>query len=84
MARDFYLVVTDAPGAQAYPITATTFILAPRHPGGFSHPKEQALRRLFEWAFFEGQPQARALGYVPLPKALALRIALYWNNKFEQ
>ena len=83
-ASDFYLIVTDAPGAQSYPITATTFILAPRHPAAFSLPKAVALRRLFEWALFLGQPEARALGYVPLPKALALRISLYWNNKFEQ
>jgi phosphate transport system substrate-binding protein len=30
-SRDFYLILTDAPGANAYPITATTFILAPKH-----------------------------------------------------
>src|ERR1700724_2419199 len=30
--RDFYLVMTNAPGEGAYPITATTFVLMPKNP----------------------------------------------------
>ena len=31
-AKDFYLVMTNAPGAQAYPVTATVFILMYKQP----------------------------------------------------
>jgi len=31
-AQDFFLVMTNAPGANAYPITATTFVLMHRQP----------------------------------------------------
>ncbi len=31
-AKDFYLVMTDAPGAQAYPVAATVFILMYKQP----------------------------------------------------
>ncbi|HEY2658249.1 MAG TPA: phosphate ABC transporter substrate-binding protein PstS [Caulobacteraceae bacterium] len=77
--RDFYMVLTDAPGADAYPITATTFILAPKHEP--DHSRTRALIQLFEWALFNGQAQAAALGYVPLPRPLVLRVETYWNTQ---
>ena len=80
--NDFFLVLTDAPGAQAWPITATTFILARKHPTDLSAVQARAIRRLFEWALFKGQAQASALGYVPLPRGLALRIESYWLDEF--
>ena len=79
--RDFYLILTDAPGADAYPITATTFILAPKHQPDFT--RTRALLQLFQWALFKGQPQASALGYVPLPNNLSLLVARYWVTEFE-
>ena len=80
-ARDFDLVLTDAPGEDAYPITATTFVLMPKHLADYSH--NRALIQLFEWALFKGQAQAAALGYVPLPQSLALRVAAYWNSQLQ-
>ncbi len=79
--QDFYLVLTDAPGADAYPITATTFVLVPRHQNDFT--RTRALLQLFEYALFKGQPQATALGYVPLPQKLAARVALYWTTQVQ-
>ena len=80
--RDFYLVLTDAPGADAYPITATTFILVAKHQRDFT--RTRALLQLFQWALFKGQRQASALGYVPLPNALSVRVARYWLTEFER
>ncbi len=80
-ARDFYLILTDAPGADAYPVTATTFILAPKHQRDFT--RTRALLQLFQWALFKGQRQASALGYVPLPKSLSVLVARYWLTEFE-
>jgi len=80
--KDFYLVLTDAPGPQSYPITATTFILAHKHPTTLTAVKSRALRQLFEWGLFRGQAEARALGYVPLPRPLATRIEEYWLSEF--
>ncbi|WP_157215311.1 phosphate ABC transporter substrate-binding protein PstS [Flavisphingomonas formosensis] len=79
--QDFYLVLTDAPGVDAYPITATTFVLVPRHINDFT--RTRALLQLFEYALFKGQPQATALGYVPLPQKLAARVALYWTTEVQ-
>ena len=79
--QDFYLVLTDAPGTDAYPITATTFILVPKHLKDFS--RTRALIQLFEWALFKGQAEASRLGYVPLPPSLAARIAGYWASEIQ-
>ena len=31
-AKDFYLVMTDAPGDKSYPVTATTFVIIYKQP----------------------------------------------------
>lgn len=74
-ARDFYLLMTNAPGATAWPIAATTWILM------YKQPKDQAgsvsARKFFNWSLTHGQPQALSLDYVPLPASLVKRIQGY-------
>jgi phosphate transport system substrate-binding protein len=74
-AKDFNLVMTNAPGANAYPITATTFILMPRKPGDKS--RSDAAVAFFKYALEHGQGQANKLDYVPLPPALVQQIEGY-------
>ncbi len=75
-AQDFDLVMTNAPGAQAYPITATTFILMHRQPKDAAQSK--AALAFFKWAFEHGQQLALGLDYVPLPDPLVKQIESYW------
>jgi phosphate transport system substrate-binding protein len=74
-AKDFNLVMTNAPGPSAYPITASTFVLMYRHPKNAA-PSETA-RKFFNWALMKGQSQAAGLDYVPLPGPLVQRINQY-------
>ncbi|MGN6057511.1 MAG: phosphate ABC transporter substrate-binding protein PstS [Sphingomicrobium sp.] len=74
-ARDFNLVMTNAPGQNAYPITATTFILLPKQPK--DKAKSQAALAFFKYALEKGQQQARKLDYVPLPAELVQQIETY-------
>jgi phosphate transport system substrate-binding protein len=67
--------MTNAPGAQAYPITATTFVLVHKQPK--NEANTQAAIKFFEWAFANGQGQAQKLDYVPLPKPLVDKIDAY-------
>jgi phosphate transport system substrate-binding protein len=78
--RDFYLVMTDAPGEGAYPITATTFVLMPKNPA--NHDNAKAAIEFFRWALEAGQAQAEALDYVPLPATLVEQIEKYWRSAF--
>ena len=73
----FDLVMTDAPGADAYPITATTFILMYKQPKDATR-SHNALA-FFRWAFEKGQDQATSLAYVPLPPPLVQQIETYWQ-----
>jgi phosphate transport system substrate-binding protein len=74
-ARDFNLVMTNAPGPNAYPITATTFILMPKQPK--DKARSDAALSFFRYALGQGQQQARKLDYVPLPDALVKQIETY-------
>src|SRR5665213_117728 len=80
-AQDFYLVMTNAPGADAYPIAATSFILMHKQPKDAARSK--AVLDFFTWAFKNGQAQALALDYVPLPAALVTRIEEYWKAQIK-
>ena len=74
-AKDFFLVMTNAPGASAYPITATTFILLHRQPK--DKARSDAALNFFRWALKDGQAQAQKLDYVPLPADLVGQIEGY-------
>ncbi len=74
-AKDFNLVMTNAPGAQAYPIAASTFILLPKQPK--DKAKSNAAIAFFKYALEKGQDQAKKLDYVPLPANLVQQIESY-------
>ena len=74
-AEDFAVILADAPGADAYPIAATTYVLMPRKPA-WSKSETSALAFL-RWALEHGQAHAEALNYVPLPSKLVKQIEAY-------
>ncbi|MEJ8848246.1 phosphate ABC transporter substrate-binding protein PstS [Variovorax rhizosphaerae] len=75
---DFYQLLTDAPGAQSWPITATTFALLPQHPRDAARSAEAL--GFFKSALSSGRLDARKLGYVPLPESLVKQIEATWEN----
>lgn len=76
--KDFSLVITDAPGENAYPISATNFILMYKKPKSTERAKHA--RDFFAWVYANGGPAAAQLGYVPLPPALVQQIEGYWKQ----
>ena len=75
-AKDFNLVITNAPGEQAWPITATNFMLMQKQPKDAK--RNQDTLAFFKWAFETGLAPANALHYVPLPAVLGKQIEAYW------
>ena len=66
---DFRTSVTNAHGANAYPIASFTYFLVPEK---FSDPpKAKIMRQFLEWTLTSGQKQSASLGFVPLPDAVA-------------
>lgn len=80
-AQDFDLVMTDAAGPDAYPVTATTFIVMYKQPKNAAQSK--AAIAFFRWALEKGQSQAQSLDYVPLPEPLVKQIESYWSTNFK-
>jgi phosphate transport system substrate-binding protein len=74
-AKDFNLVMTNAPGANAWPLTATTFVLVPKEAK--DKAKTQAVVTFFRYALEKGQGQANRLDYVPLPAPLVQQVESY-------
>ena len=81
-ARDFNLVMTNAPGAQAFPIAATTWVILYKRPKNAERSK--VAFDFFKWSLEHGQSLAKSLDYVPLPESLVQRIESYWKTQFAQ
>jgi phosphate transport system substrate-binding protein len=80
-ATDFDLVMTNAPGAQAWPITATVFVLMYKEPKDAENAK--AAKDFFAWVYTDGDAQAASLHYVPLPDELVQQVNAYWDAQFK-
>jgi phosphate transport system substrate-binding protein len=74
MENDLRISITDAPGADAYPICSFTYLLIPAKISDTT--KRDTIKGFLHWMLTTGQSQAQALDYAPLPKtvvAIALR-----------
>ncbi|KGF65745.1 MULTISPECIES: phosphate ABC transporter substrate-binding protein PstS [Pseudomonas] len=79
-AKDFNLIMTNAPGKTAWPITATTWIIMYKQPKNAE--KSKAAFDFFKWSLEKGQSSAEKLEYVPLPASLVSKIEDYWKTEF--
>jgi phosphate transport system substrate-binding protein len=80
-AKDFTLVITDAPGAQAWPIAASVFVIVYRQPK--DQARSKAAFEFFRWALEKGQARAKELNYVALPPVLVKNIEAYWASEIK-
>jgi phosphate transport system substrate-binding protein len=80
-AKDFNLIMTNAPGAKAWPITATTWVITHKQPKNAEHGK--VAFDFFKWSLEQGQGDATALDYVPLPQELVRKVEAYWASEFK-
>jgi phosphate transport system substrate-binding protein len=70
-APGFYLILTDQPGKDSWPITGATFILMHKQQQNPERAKE--VLKFFDWAYKNGAPLAESLDYIPMPQnAVAL------------
>ena len=66
--KDITAPISNAPGAQSYPISALTYLLV--YKQGKKPETTKATVEFLKWAMTDGQSAAAALDYAPLPKAL--------------
>jgi phosphate transport system substrate-binding protein len=77
-APGMYLILTDAPGADAWPIAGATFILMHRTQEKPATAKE--VLRFFAWAYAKGDAMAESLDYVPMPDSVVKLIEASWKR----
>ncbi len=65
MPADFRVSITDAPGADAYPISSFTWLLV--YEKQTNKDVGEQIKKFLGWALTEGQTLAPALQYAPLP-----------------
>jgi phosphate transport system substrate-binding protein len=68
---DFRFSMVNPPGATAYPIAGTTWLLV--YAEQKDHAKGEKLVQFLKWAYSDGEKLAPALDYAPLPDALIKR-----------
>ena len=76
-APGYYVILTDQPGDQSWPITASTFILMHREPADKAASAEAV--KFFTWAFAKGGKMAEELDYIPMPDAVVKLIEKTWS-----
>ena len=81
-APGYYLMLTDQPGKNAWPISGATFILMYK-----TQPKPDTAKevlKFFDWAYSpDGDKLADALDYVPLPDAVTSQIKSTWKTQIK-
>lgn len=76
--RNFYQILTDQPGAQAWPITSATFILL--HKKQVKPAQANAVLAFFEWAYENGDEVASGLDYVAMPQSVKDTVLQSWRE----
>src|SRR5438552_1005714 len=71
MPEDFRVSITNPPGKDAYPISSFTLILLNQNPT--DKVRARIIVDFMKWALADGQKEAPALNYAPLPKAVVDR-----------
>jgi len=68
MPADYRVSITNAPGAQAYPISSFTWLLVPVKSA--DPAKGKVIKDFLNWMLISGQSEVSNLYYAPLPKAV--------------
>ncbi|HTZ34763.1 MAG TPA: phosphate ABC transporter substrate-binding protein PstS [Stellaceae bacterium] len=77
-APGFYLLLTDQPGKDSWPITGATFILMHRQQEKPATARE--VLSFFDWAYHNGGQMAEQLDYVPMPANVVSLVEQSWKT----
>ena len=78
-AEGFYVILTDEPGPESWPIAGATFILIHKQPQDPAAAAEAL--KFFAWAYVKGDKMAEDLDYVPMPDNVVKAIQKVWAEQ---
>jgi phosphate transport system substrate-binding protein len=74
----YYVILTNQPGADSWPITGASFILIYKQPDDPEAVKTAL--EFFDWAYASGDKMAEELDYVPIPDKLVGLVKTTWKS----
>ncbi|MGH9807256.1 MAG: phosphate ABC transporter substrate-binding protein PstS, partial [Terriglobia bacterium] len=80
-APGMYLILTDAPGPESWPVAGATFILM--HLVQDKPDNAKQVLKFFDWAYGKGDKLAEELDYVPMPDAVVQLIRANWKAQIK-
>ena len=80
-AKGYYVLLTDEPGAESWPITGASFILMYKNPQDAASSAEAL--KFFDWAYKNGGKMAAELDYVPMPDSVVSLVQKTWSQTIQ-
>ncbi len=77
-APGFYMVLTNQPGDESWPMMAATYILVYKEQDDAVTAGK--VLKFFDWAYSKGSESASKLGYVPMPANVVGMVKDLWKN----
>ncbi len=81
VVKNFAIDLNDEPGEKSWPIESATFVLLPTDAK--DPAQSQAVLKLFDWSFANGNKIATDLLYIPLPEAVQNAIRATWKAQIK-
>jgi phosphate transport system substrate-binding protein len=78
-APGYYLVLTDQPGAESWPITGASFILVYKEQKNST--RARMMLDFFDWCYKHGASSAEKLHYVPIPENVVDLVKKTWAKE---
>jgi phosphate transport system substrate-binding protein len=78
-SEGFYVILTNQPGKETWPITGATFILM--HEMQRDPKDAKVVLGFFDWAYKNGDAMAKALHYVPMPDNVVRMVEQAWSEQ---
>jgi phosphate transport system substrate-binding protein len=80
-AEGFYVILTDQPGDDSWPITGASFILMYDQPDNPAAAQEAL--KFFAWSYAKGDAMAEQLHYVAIPDQVVDLVEQMWQQKIK-
>ncbi len=77
-AKGYYMVLTNQPGANSWPITGASFILMYKVQAKPAQARE--VLKFLDWSYKNGAAAAEKLDYVPMPQAVIDMVESTWKQ----
>lgn len=80
-AQNFYVVLTQQPGADSWPITGASFILMHKDQKDATHASQ--VLQFFHWCYANGETASKELNYVSIPPNVVELVEKTWADQIK-